>query len=54
MIRNAARGSGTPHVLINNLVVVNPLHIQTNDCSGTVLILFKLLELKIKGYDWVL
>ncbi|GJW69934.1 ribonuclease H-like domain-containing protein, partial [Tanacetum coccineum] len=39
-------------VLINNLDVGNPLHIQTNDNSNIALILFKLLELE-STYDKV-
>lgn len=35
-------GSNLPHVLINNLDASNPLHVQTNDNSNTM-IPFKLL-----------
>ena len=40
---SGAGGSVDPHVLISSLDAGNPLHIQTNDNSGTALIPFKLL-----------
>jgi hypothetical protein len=40
---SAAGGSVDPPVLISNFDAGNPLHIQTNDNSGTALIPFKLL-----------
>lgn len=40
---SGAGGSVDPPILISSLDAGNPLHIQTNDNSGTALIPFKLL-----------
>ena len=46
MVGPRESGSNVSHVLINNLDVGNPLHVQTNDNSNIDLIPFKLLGTK--------
>nr|GEY99420.1 ribonuclease H-like domain-containing protein [Tanacetum cinerariifolium] len=46
IMTGGAGGSGSNYVLINNLDYGNPLHIQANDNSNIILILFKILGTK--------